>query len=98
MPCSRAFEFETIKGIGPELCGLPRIPVPRRWVNKGKKRKGRGLAALALLKTTVLLFRHKRLTQLFGQRCEDKICRIVAGDFVRTGLTGHAVPNFEQVG
>src|ERR687894_360392 len=38
MPCCRAFEFETIKGIGPELCGLPRIPVPRTWVNKAKKK------------------------------------------------------------
>jgi hypothetical protein len=38
-------------GIGTELSGgdcyreLPRIPILRRWVNKGKKRKGGGLAS-----------------------------------------------------
>lgn len=31
-----------------------------------------------------LLLRRKRLTQLFGQRSEDKICKIGAGDVVRT--------------
>jgi hypothetical protein len=31
--------------IGPGLCELPRITLPRRWVNKGKKRKGVGLAS-----------------------------------------------------
>ncbi len=26
--------------VGPGLCDLPRIPNPRRWVNKGKGRAG----------------------------------------------------------
>ena len=30
-------------GVGPELCELRRIFLPRTPVNKGKKRKGRGL-------------------------------------------------------
>ncbi len=54
MPCCRAFEFETIKGIGPELCGLPRIPVPRTWVYKSKK-KGPELHTPAPVNSKLLL-------------------------------------------
>ena len=38
-------------GIGPGLCGLPRTPLPRTPVNKGKK-KGQGCYASALVRAT----------------------------------------------
>ena len=28
----------TLMGVGPGLCGLPRIPILGTWVNKGKKK------------------------------------------------------------